>query len=158
MLAHVRRRMLANPVGRQRQRRRAAFRDWHRAERRVEGAALVQRHSFKRHVMRRADEHRDVDVAPGQPFVRIRRDRARIHEAGMRRNQRRHVARRRGDGRRKIAIDFARQAIGIGGIPGAAHCHRTNFRNRHRQSSVDSLQSSIVNRQSSIVNRQSAID
>ena len=46
----------------------------HRTERRLERAALVNRHALESDVMRRTDQHRDVDVASGKQAICVRRN------------------------------------------------------------------------------------
>jgi hypothetical protein len=79
--------------------------------------------------VRRADEHRDVDIAPAQQAVRMRRDRSRIHEARMRRDDRDRIAHRRFARDRKVAVDFARERFGLRRIPRS--CNRGAANGEH---------------------------
>ena len=87
------------------------FGDRHGPERRLEGAALVNRHTFESDVMRRADEHGDVDIAAAEQIVGVGGNRPRIHQAGVRRDDRERRSRRRLAGGREIAIDLAREHV-----------------------------------------------
>ncbi len=88
VLADVRRRLVGDDRRRLEQRAGAGVVDRHDAERRLEAARAGDRHALEVHEVRRPDQHSHVEGPPAQLPVGERRHRARVHQAGMRRNER----------------------------------------------------------------------
>ena len=105
MLAHVRRGVLLHRRRRLEQRARARLVNRRDAQRRLESARRIDGHALEADEVRRSDENRDVELPSAQQAVGVRRDRSRVHQPRVRRDQRDqiagHVARRV----REVTID-----------------------------------------------------
>src|SRR5688572_26338501 len=117
MLAHVRRRMRSDLPRSDRDGICAVLGDGHGPERRLEGTALVNRDAIESDVVRRAHEHRHLDIASAKQTVGMRRDRPRIHEARMRRDNRDWIARRWFAGGLEVTVYFPCERFGLRRIP-----------------------------------------
>jgi hypothetical protein len=76
--------------------------------------------------MRRTHKDGDLDVTAAKQAIRVRRDRPRIHEARVRRDNRDGISRRRRSGLGKVAIDLARKRIWLRRIPRSGDRGATN--------------------------------
>jgi len=128
MLARMRRGVLADDRRRFHELRCALVVDSGDAERRLEAAARIQRDAVERDVMGRPHENDDVEAAIAQQLVRVRRDRTRVHQPGVRRNERDQVAADLARGRREMTIDGRRQRRRGAGIPGPGDGRPSNVR------------------------------
>ncbi len=116
MLAHDRR------VGEQRVRARVVYRS--DPERRLESLAEIDRHAVEPDEVRRPDEDGDVERPAAQQTIRMRGDRPRVHQAGVRRDQRRQIAghlRRAAIRALEMPIDGSRERRRRAGIPRACN-------------------------------------
>jgi hypothetical protein len=81
-------------------------------ERRLEHPRRVDRHAFEADKMRRPDEHRHVERPITEEPIGMRGDRARVDQAGVRRDDRGEIARHRSagaSGQRKMPVNRRRE-------------------------------------------------
>ena len=88
------------------------------AQRRLEGAAVVQRDAVERGAVRRPHEHGDQAGAAAQRRVGVRGHRARIAQPGVRRDEADQPARQRRRGNvREVAVDLGADGARIPRVP-----------------------------------------
>ncbi len=126
MLALMGVRVLANDRRRRRDGGGDLFVDRRHPERGLKSAGAHDRHAIETDEMRGPDEHDGVERAIAQKTVGVRRDRPRVHQPGVRRHERHHVAAHVTRGVRQMAIDGSRERVGGARIPRARH-RRTTY-------------------------------
>jgi hypothetical protein len=140
LLARVSRRVLADH-GRGAHERGGAIRvDRRHAEGRVEPARGAYRDAVEGDKVRGANQDRHVEGAPRQQPVRMRGHRARVHQAGMRRNERHQIAGHVARGPGQMGVNRSRQRGRSPRIPRARDRRRSNPSNLSHPSNLGTLE------------------